>query len=84
MDIMEACIAYVRSLSVCYNVTYANVLSVDIRRHMMSAKFFDGASDSTYKRYIRLTKYCQRCPDLLPFIKELNEREPLPGLSLVV
>lgn len=31
-----------------------------------------------------MIKYCRHFSDLLPFIKELNERDPLPGLSSVV
>lgn len=83
-DTMEAFMEHVRSFSVSYNVTFANIPSVDIRNDIMSINFINGTSDSTYKRYILLSKYCQRRPDLLPFIKDLNEREPLPSLSSVV
>lgn len=56
MDIMEACMEYARSFSVSYNVNFEKGRSVDIRMDMMSANVLDGASDSTCKRYIRLTK----------------------------
>ena len=79
MDIQQACLAYSMSFDMSYKVHFVDVRTRDIRKDMKSANFIDGASDTTYNRYIRFTKYCRRCPELLSFVQELNNRDPLPG-----
>lgn len=52
---------------------------VEIRKDMESANFIPSASPSTYDRHIRVIRLCLGYEKVLPFVEQLNRRNPLTG-----
>lgn len=74
IDVIKSDLAYARPFHDSYEVPFEYLWIVDSINEVDSDNFIQAATRTTHYRYIRGTRLCLRCGDLLPLLKTLKIR----------